>query len=195
MTFKFPISLNDTYEVRTYEFTSTRSFRRLVLFERLAGIFAIGFIVFVFRANLSQMPAFVLFLGLCLVWVIGFPYVMKLRLKRHAKREVKESGEKPPQGEIRVSFGENLIEQEAPGGIIRRVAYSRVEWVEESRRYVMIYDKVNPTPIILVNKEIFESDDERQRFVRDLRDRCEITVENRKAMLKEGPRLKVKKRK
>lgn len=194
MTFKFPIALNDTYEVRTYEFTSTKSFRRLVLFERIAGIGAIAFIVYIFRASLSQMPAFILFLGLCLVWVVGFPYIMKIRLKSHAKKELREAGETAPDGEIRVSFGENLIEQEAPGKIIRRVAYSRVVWVEDAKKYVLIYDQVNPTPIIIVSKEVFESDDERQRFVRDLRDRCDITVENKYAVLKQGPRLKVKKR-
>ena len=195
MTFKFPIALKDTYEVRTYEFTSTKSFRRLVLFERIAGIGAIAFIVYVFRASLSQMPAFILFLGLCLIWVAGFPYVMKIRLRSHAKKELKEAGEIAPEGEVRVSFGENLIEQEAPGKIIRRVAYSRVVWVEDAKKYVLIYDQVNPTPIIIVSNEVFESDEERQRFVRDLRDRCDITVENKRTMLKQGPRLKVKNRK
>ena len=194
LTFKFPISVDDVYDVRSYEFSSTRGFRMMVLFERVAGIAVVALVVYLFRETLKSSPGLVLFLALCLVWIIGFPWFMKFRLRAHAKKEMRESGEKIRDGIVRITFGENIIEQESPGGIMRRVAYNKVEWVEDAKKYVLIYDKVNPTPIIIISKEVFESKQEREEFVGDLRDRCRIKVENKKVMVKNGPRLKVKKR-
>ncbi len=194
LTFKFPITVNDIYEVRSYEFSSTKSFQNMVLFERIAGIAVVAFVVYLFRDTIRTTPGLIAFLALCLVWIIGFPWFFKFRLKAHAKREMQEAGEKARDGITRITFGENVIEQESPGGIRRRIAYNRVVWVEDAKKYVMIYDNVNPTPIIIVSKQVFETKEEREEFVSDLRDRCQIKVENKKVMLKNGPRLKVKKR-
>ena len=194
MTFKFNILKDDYYRVRAYEFSSMRSFKMMVLVERIAGILVLAMAAYVMRDYVSNTWAIVIFIGLCMVWVIGFPYIMNLRFKSHAKKEIKESGERIRDGEVTLTFGQNVIEQKSPGQITRRVSYNRVLWVEDAGKYVLIYDDTNPTPFIIPSDQIFESKEERVQFVKDLRDDCDIKIENKKKVLGRGPRLKVKKR-
>ena len=194
MTFKFNILKDDYYRVRAYEFSSMRSFKMMVLVERIAGILVLAMAAYVMRDYVSNTWAIVIFIGLCMVWVIGFPYIMNLRFKSHAKKEIKESGERIRDGEVTLTFGQNVIEQKSPGQIARRVSYNRVLWVEDAGKYVLIYDDTNPTPFIIPSDQIFESKEERVQFVKDLRDDCDIKIENKKKVLGRGPRLKVKKR-
>lgn len=193
MTLKFGIKKKDFYNVRAYEFSCSKSFRTLVLVERLAGIIVLAMAAYVLKGYVESVVALFVFLALCAVWVIGFPWVMSLRFKSHAKKEIEESGERVRDGEVELTFGENVIEQRAPGNAIRRTTYKRVLWVEDANKYVLIYDDVNPTPYIIPSSEIFESKEERQKFVKDLRDDCGIVIEDRKKALGRAPRLKVHK--
>lgn len=193
MTFKFNIKKNDFYNVRAYEFSCSKSFRTLVFVERLAGILVVAMAAYVLRSYIPSTAVLFLFLGLCVAWVIGFPWIMNIRFKSHAKKEIVESGERIRDGEVQLTFGENVIEQRSPGNAVRRTTYKRVLWVEDANKYVLIYDDVNPTPYIIPSAEIFESKEERQKFVKDLRDDCNIKVEDRKKALGKAPRLKVHK--
>lgn len=194
MTFKFNITKQDYYKVRAHEFAAQKSFRRLVLFERVMGLVLIGFCAFALRDYVKHPVAFVLVLLIAALWVIGFPKIMTLRFKSHAKKEFEESGERIRDGEVVLTFGEHVIEQVAPGRVIRRVSYKRIVWVENTKDYVTIYDDYNPTPIIIPSNQIFESKEEQAKFVKDLRDDCNITVESRFKALGKGPRLKVHKK-
>ncbi len=191
MTFKFNIRKKDFYNVRAYEFSSTKSFRVLVLVERLAGIIVLGVAAYVLKNYIDNVILLFLFIAACLVWVIGFPWIMNVRFRAHAKKEIAESGERVREGEVQVTFGENVIEQRSPGNVVRRIIYKRVIWVEDAVKYVLIYDDANPTPIIIPSDEIFESKEERQKFVKDLRDDCNIKVEDRRKALGKSPKLKV----
>ena len=195
MTFKFNIKKDDFYRVRAYEFSSMKSFRMMVLLERIAGILVLAVAAYVLRQYVSNILLIVLFLAACLVWIIGFPWIMNFRFRAHAKKEIQESGERVRDGEVTLSFGQNVIEQKAPGQVTRRTSYKRVLWVEDAGKYVLIYDDTNPTPFIIPSDQIFESKEERIQFVKDLRDDCDIKLENKKKVLGgKGPRLKVKKR-
>lgn len=193
MTFKFNIKKKDFYNVRAYEFSCTKSFRTLVLVERIAGILVVAVSAYVLKDHINSFLLLFLFLAVCILWVIGFPYVMGLRFRRHARKEIEESGERVREGEVQLTFGENVIEQRAPGNAVRRTTYKRVLWVEDAGKYVLIYDDVNPTPYIIPNDQIFESKEERQKFVKDLRDDCNIEVKDRRKAIGKTPRLKVHK--
>ena len=194
MTFKFNIEKKDFYNVRAYEFSCTKSFRAMVFVERLAGILVIGVAAYVLRSYVENILLLIAFLLACIAWVIGFPWVMNLRFRAHAKKEIAESGERVRDGEVKLTFGENVIEQQLPGQVTRRMTYKRVLWVEDAGKYVLIYDDSNPTPFIIPSNQIFESKEERQKFVSDLRDDCNIKVEDRGKALGRGPRLKVHKK-
>ncbi len=194
MTFKFNITKNDYYKVRAYEFSCQKSFRRLVLVERIMGIILIAACAYALRDYVANSVGFVLALLVAAIWVIGFPKIMNLRFKAHAKKEYEESSERIRDGEVVLSFGEHVIEQVLPGRVTRRVSYNRIVWIEDSKKYVLIYDDYNPTPIIIPSSEIFESRDEQTNFVKDLRADCDIVVENRIKALGKGPRLKAKKK-
>ena len=194
MTFKYNILKEDYYRVRSYEFSHMRSFRTMVLIERIAGVLVLITAAYSLRQYISNELAITLFVAACLVWVVGFPWIMGFRFRAHAKKEIRESGERVRDGEVTLSFGQNVIEQRGPGQEVRRTAYKRVLWVEDSGKYVLIYDDANPTPIIIPSDQIFENKEERARFVKDLRDDCDIKIENKKKVLGRGPRLKVKKR-
>lgn len=194
MTFKFNITKDDYYKVRAYEFSCQKSFRRLVLVERIMGLVLIAACAFALRDYIQNSIGFILVLLVAAAWVIGFPKVMGLRFKSHAKREYEESGERIRDGEVILTFGEHVIEQVAPGRVTRRVSYKRIVWIEDSKKYVLIYDDYNPTPIIIPSSEIFESKEEQSNFVKDLRADCNIVVENRIKALGKGPRLKTKRK-
>ena len=194
MTFKFNITKNDYYKVRAYEFSCQKSFRRMVLVERIMGIILIAACAYALRDYVTNSLGFLAVLLIALLWIVGFPKIMGLRFKAHAKKEYEESSERIRDGEVTLSFGEHVIEQVAPGRVIRRVSYKRIVWVEDSKKYVLIYDDFNPTPIIIPSAEIFESKEEQTNFVKDLRADCNIVVENRIKALGKGPRLKVKKK-
>lgn len=194
MTFKYNLKYDDYYRVRAYEFSHMRSFRLLVLIERVAGILVLALAAHSLRQYISNILVILIFVGACLVWIVGFPWIMNIRFRAHAKKEIRESGERVREGEVTLSFGQNVIEQKMPAQVTRRAAYKRVLWVEDTGKYVLIYDDSNPTPFIIPSDQIFESKEERMQFVKDLRDDCDIKIENKKKVLGKGPRLKVKKR-
>ncbi len=193
MTFKFNIKKNDYYNVRAHEFSSTKSFRTLVLVERIAGILVLAVAAYVLKSYIQNVFLIGIFFLACIAWVIGFPWVMNFRFKAHAKKEIAQAGERIREGEVQITFGENVIEQRSPGNVVRRITYKRVIWVEDSGKYVLIYDDVNPTPFIIPVDQIFDSKEECQQFVKNLRDDCNIKVENKYKALGKSPRLKVHK--
>ncbi|MBQ3389944.1 MAG: hypothetical protein IJG57_02575 [Firmicutes bacterium] len=193
MTFKYNLKKDDYYRVRSYEFSHMKSFRLLVLIERIAGILVLALAANTLRQYISNIGAIAVFVAACLVWIVGFPWIMNFRFRAHAKKEIRESGERVRDGEVTLTFGQNVIEQTSPGQVTRRTTYKRVLWVEDTGKYVLIYDDTNPTPLIIPSDQIFESKAERQQFVKNLRDDCDVQVENKKKVLGKGPRLKVRK--
>lgn len=193
MTFKYNIKKQDYYNVRAYEFSSTKSFFMMVNVERFAGILVLAVAAYVLRTYISSALLIALVVIVGLAWVLGFPWVMNQRFKAHAKKEIAQSGERVREGDVTLTFGENVIEQVLPGSIRRRTSYKRVVWVEDARKYVLIYDDSNPTPMIIPSDQIFESKEERAQFVKDLRDDCNIKIEDRKKAVGKAPRLKVHK--
>lgn len=194
MTLNFPITPNDYYEVRSYEFMRMSSFRTMVIIVRIAGVIAIGLTAYVLRPIIADMPAMIVFLTACLAWIFGFPYVMKLRFKAHAKKEIRRLGMELVDEEVALTFDERFVRQQDSKGKETKFSYNHIIWVEDAKKYVLIYDENSDTPFIIPSKEIFKSDEERKQFTQDLRADCNIKVEDRKNVLKAGPRLKMRKK-
>ena len=55
MTFKYNLKYDDYYRVRAYEFSHMRSFRLLVLIERVAGILVLALAAHSLRQYISSL--------------------------------------------------------------------------------------------------------------------------------------------